>query len=76
MVAEMKDDAVKGFYKRFSKRTHLKYCKHHGMKKLNVAWQYEITSVLSVRKNWCDGCKMSPSKSSLCSYIFLVLRDH
>ena len=24
----------------------------------------------------CGGCKMSPRTSSLCSHIFLVLREH
>ena len=46
----MEDDALKGYDKRYSKRAHLKYCIHHGMTKLNVAWQYGNTSVLSVRK--------------------------
>jgi len=25
---------------------------------------------------WCGGCKKSPRTASLCSHIFLVLRDH
>jgi len=60
IVAEMEDDALKGYDKRYSKRAHLEYCIHHGMTKLNVAWQYGNTSVLSVSKISVTAVKCRP----------------